>query len=737
MADISAEIEAFQNAVYGEDVRDSMVSLANKLNNVVTTASTNANNSATKVNNFVDGFKNGIPLYELISMYDTNEYPRTNKGTTIVKNNDGSYDVSGTPSTDTFFNLVEILVEDSVVNKNGTFTVLFDTPLTNKILQCVMFFMDQNNTIITSRYYNGSSPLLIDHMPDNTYKIVVRIDVKTTFNGELTKIKTLKVYFGDEIFDSIIAGSMVSTRYGSDLDDYINTGHFLITDANVNNMIHLPLSTSGLLSVYKTNTICFQFYKTFTKPLLYYRTIRFNTTDNVKNVTQWISLNTIPYRTTNSSFDLNDIIDTSFVVLADNLEYANSPFGTTKRAAMLFTCRVHDNFVYQFAFNFSPPFTMYIRRCTINTNTWTAWGTFSGSEGEVINNYYTNEYHHNTYDASYNISATPVITTDSNNYLQSTNDTTDVTSSILTMLQSTGICNLGPGVFYIKNLVMPAGSTIAGCDASTNIILINDGDFAISMKNYCTIRNVTIKGSASTISRPTELGERHGILWSGNYSENNNSSAQPSCGIISDVRIYSFTGGGITCYNTGFGTFNHLQVINTIITSCGAGINVSYWSEFHKFTNVRCRDSLYGCINNGGNNVFVNCDFSTCTHGMLMDNSTNQSPNNSHGSAIGCVFNHTNNNTGIGINILNNKNGFIFDGCQIFFSQINIEESDGVVFSNCNLGNVNTDITINGGGLILFTNNVHQAKPPISIVNNNNVHFINCYTRSDGTLVEP
>ena len=36
MADISAELTAFQNAVYGEDVRSAMVSLANKLNTVVT-----------------------------------------------------------------------------------------------------------------------------------------------------------------------------------------------------------------------------------------------------------------------------------------------------------------------------------------------------------------------------------------------------------------------------------------------------------------------------------------------------------------------------------------------------------------------------------------------------------------------------------------------------------------------------------------------------------------------------
>ena len=43
MADISAEITAFKNAVYGEDVRDAMVSLANKLNNVVSSLDNGSN----------------------------------------------------------------------------------------------------------------------------------------------------------------------------------------------------------------------------------------------------------------------------------------------------------------------------------------------------------------------------------------------------------------------------------------------------------------------------------------------------------------------------------------------------------------------------------------------------------------------------------------------------------------------------------------------------------------------
>ena len=207
--------------------------------------------------------------------------------------------------------------------------------------------------------------------------------------------------------------------------------------------------------------------------------------------------------------------------------------------------------------------------------------------------------------------------------------------------------------------------------------------------------------------------------------------------MISDVYISRFSGGGITCYDTGYGTINGLQVANSYIWNCNAGINISYWSEFHQFTNVKASLCYYGCINNGGNNIFTNCGFSSCKLAFLMDNSQNQSPNNSHGSCIGCVFNHTDSNSGIGIKVLNCDSGFIFDGCQIFFSQIYIEDSDGIVVSSTNFGSSNCDITIKNGGATLFANNLHTSAPTISITNNAKVHFVNCYVKSTGGVVEP
>ena len=433
--------------------------------------------------------------------------------------------------------------------------------------------------------------------------------------------------------------------------------------------------------------------------------------------------------------DFNDITDQGiwFAPSGGGNVYTNYPYNNDY-ASWVFVIKV-SSLVQQilipyFISDTASALALPVKRRNYNGSSWSNWKDLGGIDS------ITNNYEFNTFENSYTINATPSITSDSNNYLASTNDTTDRTADIVTMLSSTGVCHLGPGDFYVKDLVMPNKSAIIGSGSATRLIMIDTSDgCAIQMKDYCLVRDLQIWGSSSAITRPSAVGNRHGILWAGTWAEEETATNQPKEGIVSNVWIKYFTGGGITCYNTGFATYFALEVTNAYIEGCGAGINISYWSEFHKFTNIRTPACLYGCINNGGNNVFVNCDFSTCTHALLMDNSSSQSPNNSHGSMVGCVFNHTNSNTGIGIKVLNCDNGFVFDGCQIFYSQIDIEDSDGVVISNTNFGDVNCGITIVGGGTVLFANNMHQAAPNISITDNNNVHFVNCYIRGTGASV--
>lgn len=434
------------------------------------------------------------------------------------------------------------------------------------------------------------------------------------------------------------------------------------------------------------------------------------------------------------SCDVNTLLkENVFYLLVDSRVYENLPNGynagfLTIYSSADWTLQVYNNLSGNKEFK---------RRAT-PSGTWSDWVETTGGQ-QIINNY-TNEYNTPHYENTYNVTATPNITTDTNNYLAPTGNLNDVTASIATMLSESKVCRLGTGIYCVKNLEMPSDTTIIGSGAGTIIRLLGETDssegYTVKMNSRCTIKNLTIEGWSGSIAISENVINRHGILWEGNASEEGSSTSEiPVRGTIENVIIRNFTGGGITCYNTGYGTSNCLNVSDVYIYGCRTGINISYWSEFHRFTNCHSLGCYYGCINNGGNNIFVNCGFSGNKLGMLMDNSTNQSPNNAHGSAIGCVFNHTDSNNGIGIKIINCKNGFTFVGCQIFFSQIYLEDVEGFNFSDGVFGQANNIITVKGGGLIMFNNNQHQGQPTISIENNNNVHFTNCYIRSTGAVV--
>ena len=420
------------------------------------------------------------------------------------------------------------------------------------------------------------------------------------------------------------------------------------------------------------------------------------------------------------SCDLNDVLQTGTWILVDSNTYTNAPDSAT--LGFLRVSAVRSNWVLQEFFAFAGA-NYYKRKINIG-QTPEAWVQVGGTE--TINNYYN----------TYNVAATPTITTDTNQYLAASGDTTDRTLDILTMLQETGVCRLGPGTFYVDGLEMPDDTLLIGSGNSTRIRLIDgENKFAVKMGRRCTIQDIYFRGGESTPTFGATSGTRHAIIWQGDYTTSQSGSAQPQLGMISNCRFVFFSGSAILCSNTGPGTYNHIEAVNCTMRLCWAGINISYYSEFHKFTNIRTSACYYGAINNGGNNVFVNCDFSSCTEAFLIDNSTGQSPNNSHGSCIGCLFNHSDNNAGVGIRILGAAHGFVFSGCQIFYSKTAIDDSDGIVFSACNYGNSNCDISVNGGGAVLFIGNMYKAAPPITITNNSHVVFANCYVSSTGAVV--
>ena len=58
-----------------------------------------------------------------------------------------------------------------------------------------------------------------------------------------------------------------------------------------------------------------------------------------------------------------------------------------------------------------------------------------------------------------------------------------------------------------------------------------------------------------------------------------------------------------------------------------------------------------------------------------------------------------------------------------------------MLVGNCNFGQVNCDITIKGGGAVLFANNLFKGSPLINIANNTKSKFVNCLVGSTGAEI--
>ena len=100
-------------------------------------------------------------------------------------------------------------------------------------------------------------------------------------------------------------------------------------------------------------------------------------------------------------------------------------------------------------------------------------------------------------------------------FLTSTNDKTDRTNEILSILQADGICHLGAGDFYVHNLVMPENTTLIGSGACTRLFLpeeLEEG-FIIEIKTRCTVKDIFLKGSSDWIQVSEKVGNRHGLLF--------------------------------------------------------------------------------------------------------------------------------------------------------------------------------------------------------------------------------
>ncbi len=410
---------------------------------------------------------------------------------------------------------------------------------------------------------------------------------------------------------------------------------------------------------------------------------------------------------------------------------------------------VSDGFIRQTIGRMTTQIDTVYYRFTNASGTFTDWAQMaSGSGSGVVNNY---TYHNtNTFETTvnqntYSVTATPSITSDYLYYLAPRGDASDRTADIATMLATSGVCRLGAGTYYIGNLQMPNYSSIIGVGARTVIRLLDsvtDG-YAIRMGEACSIRDCVIRGANSYNARTHDAatpGTRVGVLWSG--ADN----VLPTRGMLTNIRFENFKGSGILCRETTMLTYHEMVISNCFFTSCDAGINIAYLSEFHQINNCHFYGCYYGVINNGGNNNFSNCDFASNATHFLIDNSNGELQNPAHAIMSNCEMAHAYglsesgeliSNAGKAIEIIGVQSGYNFTGCAFGYGEIVLTDAGGITFTGCAWSGA-TDynvIKITRGTGILFNGCTFGTNPTVERVDNDVTRFINCYTKDGLTNI--
>lgn len=309
--------------------------------------------------------------------------------------------------------------------------------------------------------------------------------------------------------------------------------------------------------------------------------------------------------------------------------------------------------------------------------------------------------------------------------LESTGDTTDRTSEILSKLNAYGTCKLGKGDFYVNSLVMPEGSHLIGSGNSTRIILssgVTDG-YIVKPRSNCIIENISFDGGfTGTYSELIASGAsatRHCIILDRFDSVNSENV------ILSNIFINNFVGSAIIQrYTTGC----HCKDI--IINMCYAGIDISNASYDGLCTNVYINNTKFGVIQNGSNFVFNSCISKDSAQHIMSDQQ------NTECTFSSCTFFDSSLETTARLaNLSNVRNGFVFDNCMFDSSlSMTLNACDGIVIKGTNfVGSDTFIVTVSNGRntLLLITDCIADVEPTVTNAGTA-ARIISCYLK-DGT----
>lgn len=234
----------------------------------------------------------------------------------------------------------------------------------------------------------------------------------------------------------------------------------------------------------------------------------------------------------------------------------------------------------------------------------------------------------------------------------------------------------GDGIFIFPATIdLPSNISIIGStntifklsESATDHVLLNVGT---SIDNVY-ISHLTLMSEQTTL--PTKQGKTIGLKVSGAVRVN-----------IENVEFVGFDGYGFygekMSSNSNGNFYKMIQITNCRFYLNYYGMCLGPRCEYTQVLNCVFGDNNIGCLNQGGNNSYVSCIFNKNITGFQMDSKNLSNP--AHGGCNACTFNHNSNPI-----VINDCSiGWIFSGCQIFYGNIILRESSGVIFDSSIFG---------------------------------------------------
>ena len=168
--------------------------------------------------------------------------------------------------------------------------------------------------------------------------------------------------------------------------------------------------------------------------------------------------------------------------------------------------------------------------------------------------------------------------------------------------------------------------------------------------------------------------------------------------------------------------YKHMQITNCRFYFNYCGNYFDYRCEYTQMLNCVWGENYIGTVNCGGNNSYVSCQWNANNTGFKMEN---DGSNPAHGGCNGCTFNHNDNQA---IQIDDCVNGWTFEGCQIFYGKIVLNESKGVIFNGNVWGSCRFYSTFPGEKNVnMITNTYFQTDRNVILSGNDgSTKVVNC-----------